>query len=1371
MSQRNGRLASPGSRRITKRQARRLVVPAVFVAAVAACCLGAGTAGASTFCPPGTSAGQCETATGVATDFQSGRAYVADDGNNRIDVFQATDGGENWEFLFAFGWNVNPSGGSGQLETCTTDTGCQAGISGSGAGQMNRPRWIAVDNTPGSPNLHDVFVVDDNRVNHFNGNGGFEGAFGWGVLNGSPQLQTCTTASGCLPAVELPSKGIAGECQLGGIQQPIAVGPGGNLFVGVTTGEEVYNDGLTAKVQRFGPDGSCLGQSVLWAGNNRAGARVYALAVDDSEDLYTNQSADAFGVYKYDFDTGAMLCNLDSRPAEALTRDGSGHLFVMQTEDPVFPAPQHRLLTEFDDACNKVRRVGYGEVGSSLGVRGIAPFQTSAGDVLFTRSVDNDPPLGVRYLKFPDPGPLVARPSVKADPVRSVSVRLRAEINPEGEQTTYRVEWVDQSSFEADGFDGPNTQATSELPLGVTEFELGGVEVTAGCKPFTEEALENGDCLDPRTSYRYRVIAKNPDGEDEVQGAFTTRAPLEIESTYASRVGTDTATLGAVVNPLGSEAGGYFEYVEEAAYLADVAAGGDGFAAATRTPDTAGGAEPLDFGAGEVGVERSASPYPLREGTTYRYRLVATDPFETIAGPVLSFATFQAATAELGACPANEAFRAGPSALLPDCRAHEMVSPVDKDGGDIVVLPQLTTNEPAVLNQSSVSGDRFTYGSYRAFGDDVQSAPYTSQYLAERRPGGWSNHGLGPVRGHSASESPPREFDLEFTAFSPDLCTAWLTSFAGPPLAAGAGDGHRNLYRRSDRTCGPETYTTLTNAEPEKLSALFKIEPQGSSDDGQTTAFAASDTLLGSGAPAQPSGCVDANEVPCRKGLYVKGSKGKPRYACILPGGSPTAGSCVAGTGNTHFALSRSGNLTNALSSDGSFLYWTDSVDEGRIYVRRNPLGPGAECSGPNAPCTRPVSTQAEAASGTSASRFWAAAEDGSATIFTTGNAVSASADLYRFELVDEQASFVAGEVLGVLGTSADATRTYFASREAIADSGQNSEGDEPRAGQPNLYLHVAGEGGGSYRFVATLADADVRLASISGQESSATAFEPRAHNGRVSPSGLQAAFMSRAPLTGYDNTDVESGAADTEVFVYDDGAGELLCVSCNPSGGRPSGTSTRGTGAGFWVAARLPTMPTSQYGSNLLSTDGRRLFFESRDALVARDTNGRFDVYQWQRPGKGSCGTGSASYSPAADGCIDLISSGRSERDSTFLDASPTGDDVFFATLSSLYPSDYGLVDVYDARVGGGFPAPVEPAPSCEGEACQAPYSPPTDPSPSSLLFRGAGNELSPAGGKSRRCPKGKRKVKRRGGTRCVKRQVKRGPKKQSRKQAGAGR
>jgi hypothetical protein len=417
-------------------------------------------------------------------------------------------------------------------------------------------------------------------------------------------------------------------------------------------------------------------------------------------------------------------------------------------------------------------------------------------------------------------------------------------------------------------------------------------------------------------------------------------------------------------------------------------------------------------------------------------------------------------------------------------------------------------------------------------------------------------------------------------------------------------------------------------------------------------------------------------------------------------------------------------SANNAVSADGSRIFWTASsgtYGEGRIYVRINGKNP-----------TIAVSEAGEALSGTGTedSQYWTAASDGSRAIYSTGNLSSGKADLYEFTVAGKVTKLIAHKVKGVLGASEDASRIYVVSEEAL--SGANDEGKVPVAGRSNLYFYQAG-GAGSFRFIAQLASGDF---VPTGGSSGFSPMTPLSNHrtARVSPSGGVTTFMSTAPVTGFDNTDVNSGEADAEVFRYDasaeGGAGRLLCLSCDPTNVAPSGRELAQGPIPLkqWAAARIPSFESPLYASRVLSEDGNRVFFDSYEALVPRDTNEKQDVYEWEAPGADNCTNESPAYSAPNGGCVSLISSGRSSQDSEFVDASPDGRDVFFTTASSLVAQDNGLIDIYDAREGGGFPPPRAPVPLCQGEACQSPSMAPIDTTPASFVFSGPGNLAPPS-------------------------------------------
>jgi len=790
--------------------------------------------------------------------------------------------------------------------------------------------------------------------------------------------------------------------------------------------------------------------------------------------------------------------------------------------------------------------------------------------------------------------------------------------------------------------------------------------------------------------------------------------PPDVLEQFATSVGTDRATVRAKINP---------RFWADTTYYVEYGTGKCSEGGCGQTQPIPPGAILTDKVVNAALTTAGVLLGGLAPDTTYHYRFVAQS---TGGGPVSgidpdgkagpeeaspasglegTFTTFALPDGP-EPCP-NEAVRGGTSANLPDCRAYEMVSPSDKGNTDVGLLREGRFTE---LNQAATSGERFTFSSIAAFGDP-DGGSYISQYLAGRDPeAGWGSKIISPPR-----TTPPLDGEValtnEYKAFSVDLCQAWLRHNSASRLTADAVLEYPNLYRRTNCAATP-AYEAITTEEPPNRTPdkYSNLQLKGFSDDGAHTIFVADDQLH-----------KDAPSVGADELLLYERTGGETRFVCYLPDGTP-AKPCAAGTNGVNgpdFS-----NLDNAISADGSHIFWTvpkgafAGVRPGAIYVRID----GGE-------------TIAVSESVTTASAFfWAAADDGSKAVFEIIEGPLAG-NLYEFDVASETPKLIAEEVEGPMGASEDASRIYLASKKVLTPGGS--------PGAHNLYLYEAGGGGtGSFTFIEQLAAEDIGLAGFINLEGPLTPVhrQPAGRWATVSSDGRFAAFTSRAALTGQENRDAVTGLPVAEVFRYDALSGELLCISCSRTGARPITANL--------AAARLPGWTMNFHFPHVLSQDGQRVFFESLDALTPRDTNGAWDVYQWEAAGKGTCSTDDATFNEDAGGCVDLISSGRSPADSEFLDADPSGESAFIATQASLVGTDYGLNDVYVARVGGGFPEPEEPT-ECEGEACQAPPPAPPTTTPGSFSHEGPPNPRAKP--RARRCPKGKRRVRRAGRVKCV--------------------
>jgi hypothetical protein len=752
--------------------------------------------------------------------------------------------------------------------------------------------------------------------------------------------------------------------------------------------------------------------------------------------------------------------------------------------------------------------------------------------------------------------------------------------------------------------------------------------------------------------------------------------PPAVATEFATEVGVTDAVVGAEINPrFWEDTSYYLEYGDQGPCDANPCS-------ELHAPGIALGAGVTDTPQ-KVGI-----PIPgLEADTTYHFRFVASSGG---GGPTFgdgsTFTTFPPNPEPVTDCP-NQEFRTGPSARLPDCRAYEMVSPLDKNNGDI---------SQAATMRADPEGEGLAYGSFVAFGD-AQSAPFSSHYIADRDPeDGWSSHSINPPIGKVLSIDQFAEGYDHTIAYSEDLQSSWFTSNADPILEPEGIPGFRNIYRRDDPG---ESYTALTTVEPPStapeyyLPRLRVIAP-----DGEAALFDANAKLT-----------ADASSATAADGtirqLYLKRDGEPPELVSVLPGGTASDEPSTVGGG---------GSFTKgAFSEDGSRIYWTTGGDigpqieslgglvAGQIYVRLN----GNE--------TRAVSETVSS----QPARFWAGSADGSEALFTIG----AGDELYRYTLATQSSSLLAEGVEGAFATSDDLQSGYVVSTEVL-DPDPNEHGDSAIAGEKNVFRF---EGGDQFRYVASINVDHPTGKPLYGDE----VLIGSSLLNRLSQStgeGRYLVFMTSSPLTGYDTTDAVRGVPDLEVYRYDAQSEELDCISCNPSGARPKGA---GSGLKDGTAAQITGWIVGPFHQQrAVSADGDRVFFESYDDLLPTDTNGKLDVYQWQLVDTGGCTTDSAYYFPQNGGCLDLISTGKSAADTNFFEASEDGDSVFIHTRQSLLSQDPGLFDVYAARVGGGFPPPPEPPVPCEGDGCQPPATDPEPTTPGSGGFEGAEDPEVPA-------------------------------------------
>ena len=381
------------------------------------------------------------------------------------------------------------------------------------------------------------------------------------------------------------------------------------------------------------------------------------------------------------------------------------------------------------------------------------------------------------------------------------------------------------------------------------------------------------------------------DGDHSVIATFV--AEPEISATNVTGVGPSTAVLSAKINPGGSLTTWHFEYVDDATYAIE------GFDNATRDP-----ASDASAGAGTANVPVSRTIIGLEPDTAYHFRLVATNfasSEDGTAGPEVVFTTYIGTPAS-PACD-NDEFRIGPSAKLPDCRAYEQASPVDKNGQEVHGLSSRMA--------ASADGNSVLYFALNGQmeGGGPQSFPY---YLAHRDADGWSAQGLLPPISYGNTGG--------LRGWLPDLSTVFL----GVGSLSGAG---ANFLARS----GVDgTLTTISTGGPD---ATFV----GSSADGSIA-------YLSGGSPLTADAVAGKNNVYAwdrdANTLVLAGVL--PDSACGSPPCAPAGGSAVQvgdpGTGPFDNPASNNYPVESHAVSESGDVYFSDA-GTGQLYLHKDPFG------------------------------------------------------------------------------------------------------------------------------------------------------------------------------------------------------------------------------------------------------------------------------------------------------------------------------------------------------------------------------------------------------------------------------------------------
>jgi sugar lactone lactonase YvrE len=1276
----------------------------------------------------------------VAVDDDTGNVYVSDRDNRRINEY---DGIGN--FIRSFGWDVDADEPGTGYEVCAAAHRCKFGLAGAGIGQLSTSNssginGLAVTPPDGEVPTGTLFLADsgNRRVSTYKLDGTTPGSFG----------DSSTFESTQPTSIAVDSRGIVyasnsnNENEIERYDSEDFNGGGVKFLeplIGARNEEQIVAlNGLNFEslFTLSCPGGGTTGAiAYTTAGNTMTNAIKATLEEDCGGSYYIAQQAFTqrriiFEGMNEHTDLPPTICTVTGGPgtcnvisetngrAGGLLR-GSGSnatsglavdaatnaLFVMRVPSTVFLGPPvgNTRLQQFGPANDPglaiapvqddEQHAANAGFGSILGL-GLNP---STGR-LYVSASQNVSGIGtghrVHIIDVPTP------PTATVDSITNITA------------TTANIT----------GTVNPNTPLSLPNPPPVTGQLQYKLSSEADWKPFgpaknfgigqlSQSLVLILSSLIPNRSYDVRILTTTTYGSviaGESETFSTLAAPPRVEGVFSSNVTKNSADVTAAINPLGQAATYRIEYGPTPAY-------------GTIAPQPEG-ALPISSSAQTVTVHLDGL-----KGITYHFRVFTENEAGATTSQDQTFSFYPEA------CPNSVARQQTGAGHLPDCRAYELVSP--EEAGTINLF-SVGAPSPEASNPP-----RHMYAG--AFGtlEGVNAPNYLwDSYTATRKPTGWETH---------------------YTGISADIAGG----VGGPPGLGGPGGsvsavadegldhilqwryGPASLFAKDFFYNGTQHYGPYVHGPDGSYLGRYPTN-LGDVPGADNPIYYSFDL----NPIDDPANGWTGDQALSRNGKHYFFSTNRYQFA---PGGrvEPNAGpgSVYDNDLNTGEVAVVSklpgteggGDIPAESTVPNHFIEVFDSSRDGSHLLIGAPSVCSAtsfkECGQTFEYTTAHLYMRVGGASGITYDvsqghrvLYKGMTDDGRLLYFTsaeqlTSDDTDTSVDLYMWREDTEEITRVSDSPEGGgIGNSDECNVTWTANCDvevvpASRGGGFGNEANFELSEAPDN--SIAADSGDIYFFspeqlVASNAAPEGKNLYVrrgNGHTEFVGTFEP-AENRRivriqVTPDGRFAAFLTASPLTNYDNGGQEM------VYRFDAEHEEFVCGSCLPSGDPPP-------------VRNFPGREKVIVSTNglFLSDDGR-MFWTTVDPLVARDTNGEDDVYEYTGGRPQLITTGLGDKAPRYEfadlgnffgktGTLGVRLAG----------VSADGVDVYFATTETLVAQDRNgdFQKIYDARTNGGFPVTAEVAPCKAADECHAPTSaPPVPPAVTSGADLAAGGNI----------------------------------------------